>query len=193
VSGYQHDNRNNYIQGLMDERGYDYPTGSTGLDGKTYNVSIVIGGDFSDGRGNATVYATWRKNDALLHGSRDYSSCSLNLEGTACGGSYYATEVPNFFIAPLTEDGFGPYGYDYFQEAFLVLQPDSSLMLDDPWNPSNVYNFAPINHYMRPDERWSLGAFVNYEINEHAVAYLETMGFSDQTTAQVAETGTFFY
>jgi outer membrane receptor protein involved in Fe transport len=191
ISGYQHVNHNAYVRGLMDEQGFEYPTGSTGLDGKTYNASIVIGGDFADGRGNATVYATWRENEALLHGARDYSSCALNQYGTACGGSVAATEIPNFSIAPLTEDGWGPYGYDYFQSAFLVLQPDSSLMVDNWRTTSNRYNYAPINYYMRPDTRWSLGAFADYEINEHVVVYLETMAFSDRTSAQIAESGTF--
>jgi len=191
MSGYQHDNRNSYTQGLMDEKGFDYPTGNTGIDGKAYNASIIIGGDFADGRGNATAYATWRKNDPLLFAERDYSSCALNGEGTACGGSIWATEIPNFFIAPLVDGGWGPYGYDYFQEEFLVLQPDSSLLVDDFQNPSNRYNYAPINYYMRPDERWSLGAFIDYEINQHAVVYLETMNASDGTSSQIAESGTF--
>jgi outer membrane receptor protein involved in Fe transport len=31
--GYQHDNDNSYMQGLMNAKGYTYPTGSSGLDG----------------------------------------------------------------------------------------------------------------------------------------------------------------
>jgi len=191
ISGYQHDNRNKYIQGLMDEQGFDYPTGNTGIDGKAYNINIVFGRDFADGRGNATAYANWRKNDALQQGSRDYGSCALDQYGTACGGDSWATEVPNFWIAPLT-DNFGPNSYDHELAAFLVLQPDSSLALDDWGNPSNRYNYAPIVYYMRPDERWSLGAFIDYEINQHAVVYLETMAFDDHTESQLAESGTFF-
>lgn len=190
ASGYQHDNRNGYIQGLMDDAGYDYPSGSSGLDGEAYIAEFVVGGDFAGGRGNATMYATWRENNALLHGARDYSSCALDRFGTRCGGSATAP-VPNFLIAPLTEDGLGPGGYDYYQEAFLALQPDSSLAFFD--DHPNRYNYAPVNYYMRPDERWSLGAFADFEINEHAVVYLETMGNSDQTRAQIAESGTFYY
>lgn len=192
INGYQHNNNNKYIQGLMDEAGFDYPTGNTGIDGRGYNINIVIGGDFANGRGNATAYANWRKNDPLLRGDRDYSSCTLDGPGTVCGGSMASTEIPNFWIAPLTEDGWGPYGYDYFQEEFLILLPDSSLAVDDPYNPTYRYNFAPINYYMRPDERWSFGAFVDYEINEHADVYLETMGFNDYSNTQLAESGTFW-
>ena len=32
ASAYQHDNSNGYMQGLMDEKGYEYPTGNTGID-----------------------------------------------------------------------------------------------------------------------------------------------------------------
>jgi len=180
-SGYQHDNSNDYIQGLMDASGYDYPTGSSGIDGKSYFVNFVAGGEFADGRGSATAYLNWRENDSLLQAARDYSSCALNFEGTGCTASPIA-DVPNFVIAPLTDEGLGP-------PVLATLQPDSSLL---PFDGSNQYNFAPVSHFMRPDERWSMGAFVDYEINGHAVAYLEAMAASDRTDAQSAESGTFF-
>jgi len=182
ISAYQHDNRNSYIQKLMDKQDYVYPTGNSGFDGKTYNVDIVIGGDFDNGAGNATAYATWRKNEELKQEARDYSSCALNGAGVRCGGSQNAV-VPNFYIAPIVDGEM-----DWYQYGFLTLAPDSSLIE----SVDNKYNYAPINHFMRPDERWSLGAFVDYEINEHAIAYLETNYASDRTAAQVAESGTFY-
>jgi outer membrane receptor protein involved in Fe transport len=77
---------------------------------------------------------------------------------------------------------------DWNDYSYLTLAPDSSLI--PAWG--NVYNYAPINHFMRPDERWSLGAFIDYEVNEHAIAYLETGFASDYTEAQIAQSGTFF-
>ncbi len=121
ISGYQHKNDNKYLTELMDRRDFEYPTGSSGIDGQAYNIDLVIGGDFDDGRGNATVYATWRKNQELLQAERDYSSCALNGAGTSCGGSANAI-VPNFFIAP-SVDGVS----DYSVSEFLSLQPDNSL------------------------------------------------------------------
>jgi len=85
VSAYQHDNRNKYIRPLMDARGFEYPDGNSGLDGKSYNVDIVIGGDFAGGKGNATVYATWRENEEMLQGERDYGSCALSSSALSCG------------------------------------------------------------------------------------------------------------
>ncbi|MDX1556035.1 MAG: TonB-dependent receptor plug domain-containing protein, partial [Xanthomonadales bacterium] len=52
-SGYQHDNDNSYIQGLMDARNFTYPTGSEGPDGEAYNFDFTMGGEFAGGRGHA--------------------------------------------------------------------------------------------------------------------------------------------
>ena len=183
ISGYQHDNNNKFLQNLMDARGFEYPTGSSGFDGKSYNIDLVIGGDFAGGKGNATVYATWRDNEPLLQGERDYASCALTGSATSCGGSANAI-IPNFFIAPVVDGE-----VDYSQSLFLSMQGDGTL---EPWDGTNRYNYAPVNHFMRPDERWSLGAFIDYEVNEHAVAYLEGNFAGDRTDGQIAESGTFF-
>jgi outer membrane receptor protein involved in Fe transport len=191
-SGYQHDNSNGYMQGLMDDAEYGYPTGSTGIDGEAYNVDVVVGGDFAGGRGNATLYATWRKNQALLQGTRDYSSCALSNPGTACGGSS-TSPVPNFFIYPLLPDPTGNtpivdrLDYDVPNDWF-GLNQDSSFDTG-----LNIYNYAPINHFMRPQENWSLGGFADFEISENFVMYSEVMASSNRSTAQIAESGTFYY
>ncbi|MEY3373347.1 MAG: hypothetical protein RLZZ537_1815, partial [Pseudomonadota bacterium] len=96
-SAYQHNNDNEYLQGKQDLRGFDYPTGNSGLDGESQNIDLVFGSSFADGKGHATAWLTWRKNNALYQGQRDYSSCALNNGGTACGGSPTAAN-PNFFI-----------------------------------------------------------------------------------------------
>lgn len=183
TSGYQHDNSNDYIQGLMDQKNFAYPSGGSGLDGKAWNVDLIAGSDFAGGKGNATVYATWRKNDELRQEARDYSSCALNGAGTGCGGSGNAI-IPNFYMGPLDADGLLDWGsYEY-----LTLASDSSLIASS----GNQYNYAPINHFMRPDERWSAGAFADLEINERATVYLELQYANDSSRAQIAESGTFF-
>lgn len=123
ASAYQHNNDNSYMRGLMDDAGYDYPKGSSGFDGKAYDIDMIVGSDFAGGRGNATVYATWRKSDELLEGKRDYSSCALDATGTYCGGSGN-TPIPNFFIYPV-DTVTGDVNWD--DEFFATLQSDSSL------------------------------------------------------------------
>jgi iron complex outermembrane receptor protein len=182
ASGYQHDNSNKYIQGLMDARGFEYPEGNSGIDGRAYNFDVSIGGDFADGKGHAIAYATWRRNDELRQESRDYSSCALNNGGTSCGGSGNAI-VPNFYIGNIDPATGVQDDYEYW-----TLDPNSNFIPSS----GNVYNYAPVNHFMRPDERYSIGAFANYEINEHVRPYLEISYMNDQTRAQIAESGTFF-
>ena len=182
-STYQHKNNNSYMQELMDKRDFTYPTGST-WDGQGYNIEFAMGSDFADGRGNATVFATWRHSAGLLQGARDYSSCALNAAGTGCGGSANAV-VPNFDIYGLTDDG----QLDPTNNFFLSLQPDSSL---EEYDGTNIYNYNPVNFYMRPQDTYTGGAFIDYEINERAVAYIEVMFAGSETRSQIAESGTFF-
>ena len=183
-AGYQHNNDNSYIQGLMDQKGFDYAKGSSGIDGSSINIDLTLGGDIADGKGHAVAYMTYRRQNELRQAARDYSSCALNSAGTKCGGSGNAV-VPNFYLSGVNPDGsFNWDDYDYFT-------------LDGGGNgftPSsgNIYNYAPINHFMRPDERFSFGTFANYEINDNFQPYMEMMFMRDITKAQIAESGTFF-
>lgn len=182
TSGYQHDNSNSYMQGLMDDAGYDYPTDGSGIDGKTYTIDVSGGSMFAGGKGSASFYATFRTNDELLQAERDYSSCALNNAGTACGGSATAP-VPNFFIAPMVDGA-----PDYENEVFWSLTDDGTFA---PFS-DNVYNYAPINHFMRPNDRYTFGSFVNYDANDNFRPYLETSYMHDRTAGQIAQSGIFF-
>lgn len=182
-SAYQHDNDNDYIQGLMDARDFDYPTGDSGFDGASRNIDLVVGSSFADGRGHAMAWATWRKNDPLFQGQRDYSSCALNAAGTACGGS--ATNATgNFYVFQYDAEG------DFIPGSQASLNPDGSGSFVDSYGAP--YNFAPINYYQRPDERYTFGTSLKYEINEHFRPYVETMFSSKKDAVQIAESGAFF-
>lgn len=174
-SAYQHENDNGYIQGLMDERGFEYPSGGSGFDGISRNIDLAIGGAFGEG-GHATAWVTWRKNEALMQGQRDYSSCALNAAGTACGGSPTADPGNFYIVAPSAG-------------AFYALPSASGTWAEsDP----NIYNYAPINYYQRPDTRFTAGATAKYEINEHFKPYIETMFVNRKSSTQIAPSGAFF-
>ncbi|MBD9367253.1 TonB-dependent receptor [Xanthomonas sp. XNM01] len=168
-SAYQHKNDNSYIQGLMDQRDFTYPSGDSGFDGISKNVDVAIGGSFG-GNGHAVAWATWRENDALMQGDRDYSSCALSAAGTACGGS--GTADPGNFLLPgsvwMVSNGNGTFS-----------------------RGQNVYNYAPVNYYQRPDTRFTAGFMANYEINEHFKPYAEAMFVNRKSSMQIAESGTF--
>ncbi|MGS2720480.1 TonB-dependent receptor domain-containing protein [Paraglaciecola aestuariivivens] len=182
ASGYQHNNNNSYIQGLMDARNFEYPDGNSGIDGKSYNIDFTAGGTFADGKGHAVAYATWRRNDELRQAARDYSSCALNNAGNSCGGSLN-TIIPSFFIGDIDPATGIQDDYELWS-----IDSNSAFIPQD----GTRYNYAPVNHFMRPDERFSIGAFVDYEVNEHFNPYMEVSYMNDRTVAQIAESGTFF-
>jgi len=183
ATAYQHDNDNDYIQGLMDDKDFDYPTGSSGLDGSSFDFSATLGGSFDGGKGHAVGYITYNKQNELRQGARDYSSCALNAAGTSCGGSGNAV-VPNFYVSSPTDDG----AFDWSDYDYWTL--DGTGGFEN--SVGNLYNYAPINHFMRPDERHTFGLFADYEINDNFHPYVEAMFMRDRTTAQIAESGTFF-
>ena len=183
TSGFMHDNNNSYVAGLMDLKGFDYPKGGDGVDGQADTIDFVMGNSFADDKGHATVYATWRKGSELREGARDYSSCALNSTGTSCGGSGNAV-VPNFYISQLDANGNLDWGsYEYW-----TLDSASNFIPSS----GNIYNYAPINHFMRPDEKWSIGTLMNLQVSDSANVYAEVMATNYQTKAQIAESGTFF-
>ncbi|MEN8165504.1 MAG: TonB-dependent receptor plug domain-containing protein, partial [Acidobacteriota bacterium] len=172
-SFYQHDNNNTLAQEMNDVRGFDYPTGSV-TDGDGINLNLAFGGKFADGKGYASAYVGFRKLDAVTKGMRDYLTCSAwaTEDGPLCGGS--ATTDRGTFIL---DDG-----------SYAMVDPTSGNMV--PWDGYR-FNYAGYNHIQRPDERWSAGAFLNYEFNELAEGYMELMFMDDSTDAQIAPSGDF--
>src|SRR6201996_5718025 len=88
-SYFQHDNNNSVAQATVNAAGYQLPDHSVDT-GFGQNVSILMGSNFADNKGNATFYLTYDKAAAVLQSKYDYSSCALGATssaGLACGGS----------------------------------------------------------------------------------------------------------
>ncbi|WP_284734584.1 TonB-dependent receptor domain-containing protein [Sphingosinicella terrae] len=177
-SFYQHDNDDSRdLNQALDRRGFGYPTGSV-ADGGTFDISVAMGAGFDDGRGHVVAYAGYRKIDPVLQGRRDYSACASQArQPTAanptvldCGGSATSANGTIFNWASDT----------------LQIGPNRTLI--PGFTP---YNFAPTNYFQRPDERYTLGAFANYEISPALQPYLEVMFMDDRTRAQIAASGNF--
>lgn len=180
---YQHDNGtsqivsadNESILDLNEARGFEPPRGNS-VDGAQFNAELTVGAGFDDGRGHVTAYAGYRQVDAMLLGSRDYSFCALTGTGSGvgCGGS---STAPNATIS------------DPFFSLFGTLVADGSEDFSAPYQP---YNYGPINHFQRPDTRYTAGYFADYEISPEVTVYSEFMFMDDRSKAQIAQSGTFF-
>ncbi len=177
-SFYQHNNdASARITDALDAAGYPYPTGSV-ADGGTFEVTGVIGAGFDDGRGHVTAYAGYRKINQALQRDRDYGACTINAlgadDGFTCSGS--GTSANGSFLTNVGTLTVGP------GRTFVTSNGTT--------NPP--FNFGPYNHFQRPDERYVLGAFANYEISSAVEPYLEVMFMDDRTEAQIAPSGIFF-
>lgn len=177
VSQYNHDNDNSAVQQIVRDSGYPVASGSR-TDGDITNVSLIIGGNFEDGRGNVTAYATYRDVEAVKQSERDYSSCALSDTATSCYGSGTIPEgrITNFKDPEKDADAFD---YKVAGSEFVP-------------RGGTTYNYGPENFYQRPDERYTFGAFARYDINSRTEVYSELMFADDRSLSQIAPSGAFF-
>jgi outer membrane receptor protein involved in Fe transport len=172
---YNHSQHNGAATADVEAAGFNVPTGSV-TDGQTADFTAILGSNFDDGKGNATVYLGYRHTDPVLQGTRDFSACSLTSSGPnrVCGGS--GTTYPTRFALAAGSFSVGPGG---------SLVPTSSLPA------GGLYNYAPLNYFQRPDDRYTGGAFAHYDVNDHARVYLEFQFMDDRSFAQIAPSGAF--
>jgi iron complex outermembrane receptor protein len=173
---YNHHNRNAGAEAAVNAAGFTLPPSHVN-DGYSREGTIIVGSNFADGKGNATAYFGYRRDAAVLQGRRDFSACSLTT--TSCGGS--VTANPAVFSTKGSSTLKSQFG------SFAQLQSDNTL---GPLNA--LYNYAPLNYFQRPDERYTAGVFAHYDINDHARAYMEFSFMDDRSTAQIAGSGAFY-
>ena len=161
---------------------------STVNDGKTKDITVILGGNFAEDKGNAVVYLGYRRIDSLLQSQRDFSRCTLATSGgnpkcsgssTAANGRFFSA---NFLPAPSES-------VPNFLSPTLTVNPATGQF--QPWTSTDAFNFGALNFYQRPDERWTGGGFAHYNWDEKHSVYTEFMFMSDSTLAQIAPSGAF--
>ncbi|MFI4877776.1 MAG: TonB-dependent receptor domain-containing protein [Steroidobacterales bacterium] len=182
---HHNDNQDGVAQ-LVTAGGFPLPESNVNT-GFGKNVSVLMGSNFADNKGNATAYITYDNQGAALQGKFDYSACSLAPTGgntrLHCAGS--GTSAKNgaggYFQA------YGPSG------ALFTNTVDGTTGLMRPFDfSSDLYNFGPLNFYQTPNERWTAGSFINYDVNTHVNVYAEVMFMHNSSQAQIAPSGDFF-
>ncbi|NRF70069.1 TonB-dependent receptor [Aquincola sp. S2] len=151
--------------------------GDKSSDGKSTDFSVLLGGNFANNKGNATVYFSYKKDDALLQSERDFSACSVasSATGFVCGGS--GTNATGR-ITNLTNNR-------------VFTTADANGTARTFANATDQYNFGPLNYFQRPSERYGFNAYANYEVSKFAKVYGEFSFHDDHTVAQIAPGGAF--
>jgi outer membrane receptor protein involved in Fe transport len=123
----------------------------TVTDGEGKELSLMVGVNSGDGRGNLTAYATVFDSEAILQADRDYSACTLDanpVDSFVCGGS--STNAGGRFTNFL--DDSDPAFYDF--------TTDTATAFRDYNGDTDAYNFGPLNYYQRPERRYSRARWV---------------------------------
>lgn len=134
----------------------NYGAGTEEWDVENYGISI-LGGVGSD-RGNIVYSASWTKQDELLQGQRDWAYDAL--------------------YPLLQSDGtFEAVGSGSSNSRKIRTGATGNFILDGnearPFESGDVYNYAPVNALMQPNERYQLGALGKIEITDRTEIYFE--------------------
>ena len=155
-------------------------------DAGTFNANVTMGANTADGRGNATINVGYTDRSSLLQGDRDFSETALfdNADSTGLepGGS---SGVPGTAIFA---GGLGDFS-DSFGVVFDAGGAARPFVTSGDVN--DFYNYAPVNFLQLPQERFTIGATANYEINDHVEVYAEGRFANNTVSSQLAPTPIF--
>jgi iron complex outermembrane recepter protein len=171
------------------------------LDGEITNLSITMGGNFDDGRGNAVISMGYTNRNAVFQGDRGFSSLTNwdpgpgnAASGFIAGGS---SNIPGTRFRGATTSNFGL--NTAAVEAFdgdCVGNSCSGFFVNEQGqvrgmrfgNPNDTYNYAPSNYLQLPQERYNISAFATYEVNEHLELYGRGIYANNVVDSQLAPT-----
>jgi iron complex outermembrane recepter protein len=156
------------------------------------DVSVILGSNFADGKGNATVYATYLKSAPAVGYQYDYAGCTLNTPNSLpapptaalkCGGSSSSATGRFLLLGKTASSNFG-------------LLSDNTVSKDgkfDPYSSADSYNYGALSYLQRAAERYTAGSFLNYDINDHATAYSEFMFARNTSSGAYGPSGLFAF
>jgi iron complex outermembrane receptor protein len=168
-------------------------------DGDTNTVSLMMGGNFADNRGNAVVYMSYDERDGVFAGARKFSEVALgpNLQpqGSAAvpEGFYWSSgnnpasqaAYDSVFgagaVASSGSIGFNADGSLFSRVGTVGFTGDKN---DPGFNPAVFsYNYAPVNYLQLPLERRQIAAMAHYAVSDSAEVY-SRMSFTNYSAAQ---------
>jgi len=153
--------------------------GST-TDGREINLSLTMGANTGDGRGNATLFFNYENLNAITQDGRVESACALgaasgatSFGGVGCVGSSNFRRFANFSD-----------GDDVFQQEDGNLTPFAG-------GPAETFNFGPFNFFQRPRERFQIYTRAHYELTDDIEAFADLSFTNTSSDAQIAPSASF--
>jgi iron complex outermembrane receptor protein len=137
-----------------------YGAGTEDWDTEDYGASILAG--VGSDRGNVVFSASWMKQDELLQGQRDWAFDAL-YPVLQDDGTLKAVGSGSSNSRKINTGATGNFIWD------------SGLGTARPFESGDVYNYAPVNALMQPNERYQLSTIGKIAITDNLEVYFEGM------------------
>jgi iron complex outermembrane recepter protein len=184
------------------EVNFSHETSLGDLDGNITNVSAVMGGNFDNGRGNAVFTMGYTNRQSVFQGDRDFSRLTFFDPGP--GGTVFiqggSSNIPGTRFRGATSSNFGlnAAGVNAIDPR-CATNTCSGFWMDGGTlrglrfgsaadGATDLYNYAPANYLQLPQERYNVGGFANYEVNEHLEFYARGIYANSVVDSQLAPT-----
>ncbi len=193
----EHKNDDHTYLGYLRDSNNPIPP-STVNTGQNRTASVIMGANFADGKGNATAYVTYLNSSPAVGNQFDHAGCTLNGSSTAnaaappfCGGSS-TSAGGRFKLFGLGSTSAHPGVLK--QVTLLNNTVDRTTGAFRGYDSgTDAYNYGALSYFQRKAERWTAGAFLHYDLNDHVTVYSETMYSRNSNQAQYGPSGAFAY
>ena len=159
-------------------RAGNQPVPGSATDGDETLVYAILGVNSADGRGNATLFASYEDRKAIKQSDRVFSGCALGQDtGAQSFGGFGCVGSGNYRL-------FVGSGGTAFQQEDGTIIPFVS-------GPDTTFNFGPFNFFQRPSERYNIYAKGQYAITDTIEAFGDISFMNNVSDAQIAPTASF--
>ncbi len=167
-------------------------------DGRRYDAHLALGTDFADGKGHLTVYSEYYRRAPIYQNARAVSAIPYGDSANGLVFNGNATVPQGRIIAPATQviaagNGLGAVtlnrgaGTNYGSSLGAIFNtPGLSSAYRN--NTLDGYNIAGANLLMVPQERYLLGGYGEYKVNDNITAYAEVSFANNRVENQLAAT-----
>ena len=150
-------------------------------DGHRYNAFVAMGGKIGD-RGHATVFAEYYNRSAIFQGDRKFSATALGDDGA---GGFIPGGSGTLPAGRLIYAGNGSrVGTDFATNRNVVFDAPG----DFRTRRGDLYNYAPVNYLMVPQERYLIGGYADYDVGGGHTAYTEVAFVNNRVANELAAT-----
>lgn len=146
-------------------------------DGQAENKALSFVAGATGARGNITMTMGYSQQKEMLQAERPFATAEFYPLLNAETGRFESTPSgsSNSRRIRLDADGDGT-----FESQRIV---DAGTNQARPFTPSDVYNFAPVNALVTPNERYQIAALGNLDLTDNVSSYFEAM-YTRRTSQQ---------